>query len=190
MPDSDLGTARQLLRTATYKIHAQLDAVLNVVDLHNRQDYAALLSAHAASLLPLESALREAGVDELIPDWSERARSTDLLADLIDLRAHTYRLVAPVFGCEASVFGAAYVLEGSRLGAAAMLRAVRPDFPTRYLRHGQGDRLWARFLERLERSSDVKERPNAASAGAVAAFDLFEVAFRPLHSRRSLESAA
>ncbi len=190
MPDSDFGPARLLLRNSTSKIHAQLDAVLSVIDLHNREDYAALLIAHAAALLPLECALREAGVDDLIPDWAERARSAALLADLVDLRAHTYRVAAPTFACEASVFGAAYVLEGSRLGAAAMLRAVRPEFPTRYLRHGQGSRLWPRFLERLEQSSDVKARPNAACAGATAAFAVFEDAFQSVRLRRALEPAA
>jgi heme oxygenase (biliverdin-IX-beta and delta-forming) len=177
MPDSDLGTARLLLRNATSRIHTRLDAALTFLDLRRQDDYAALLAAHAGALVPLECALREAGVDDVIPDWAERVRSDVLRADLADLGAQATSVMAPAFACEASVFGAAYVLEGSRLGSAAMLKSVGADFPTRYLRHGQGSRLWPRFLERLEQSSSVQQRPNAAVAGAIDAFNVFDRAF-------------
>jgi heme oxygenase len=74
--------------------------------------------------------------------------------------------------------GAAYVLEGSRLGASVLRPRVPDGMPTRYLRHGEDGRLWSSFLKRLEEADCVRRRPQVAKAGALAAFSLFEIAMQ------------
>ena len=170
---------RHALRTATAAIHARLDSIATGFRLETPDGYARFLAAQAAALLPLERALREAGIEDILPDWSERVRGAELTLDLFGLGAPPVeRLMPPTIGCDATAFGAVYVLEGSRLGAQAILPLIAPDMPTRFLRHGAGKRLWPRFVERLESNLAVRERPRSTEAGAIAAFELFEQAFR------------
>ena len=169
---------RHVLRAATADAQARLDASATGLRLDTPRGYAAFLAAQAAALLPLERALREAGIEDILPDWPERVRGAELTLDLFDLGApFVAPLDPPTIGCDAAAFGAVYVLEGSRLGAQAILPLIGADLPTRFLRHGAGKRLWPRFVERLEASPAVRERPQMTEAGALAAFALFEQAF-------------
>ena len=80
---------------------------------------------------------------------------------------------------ECARMGVAYVLEGSRLGAAVLRRAVHgsPDprvrASSRFLDHGQGQDLWRRFQVRLEDALDTEPRRAAAGLAACWAFDAF-----------------
>ena len=77
-----------------------------------------------------------------------------------------------------------YVLEGSRLGGAVLLRRVlaNPDgscrAATAFLRHGAGGALWPSFVAALEGERYVAGLLKAATAGAEAAFAAFERAAR------------
>jgi heme oxygenase len=77
------------------------------------------------------------------------------------------------------VLGVMYVLEGSRLGAKYLLRAIDagsdPQIAaaTRYLRHGVGLRLWPNFLQTLENQPVTPQDEAAIIAGAHLAFALF-----------------
>jgi heme oxygenase len=129
---------------------------------------------------PLERALHAAGVARVLPDWSDRARSEALRADLAALDVPEPEAAdAPALRGEAYLFGVLYVLEGSRLGAKLLTRQILSDASarmrraTRYLRHGEGKPLWQTFLERLETSAAVKHSPEQAIAGACAAFSCF-----------------
>jgi heme oxygenase (biliverdin-IX-beta and delta-forming) len=72
-----------------------------------------------------------------------------------------------------------YVLEGSRLGAKYLLRAVAAGgdpkiaAATRYLSHGAGLRLWPAFLQTLEDQPVTPQDEAAIIAGAHLAFALF-----------------
>ena len=93
------------------------------------------------------------------------------------------------------MFGALYVLEGSRLGARLLVPdllaggSTRVRAATRYLRHGEGHRLWQSFLTHLDASQDVRARPGEAIAGARMAFALF-IAGRPDAGLRAHRVAA
>jgi len=78
------------------------------------------------------------------------------------------------------VIGTMYVLEGSRLGAKFLMKAVadaadpRIGEATSYLGHGAGKRLWQSFLTRLQSEATCDE--DEAIAAACAAFAAFELA--------------
>ncbi len=170
---------RECLRAATSDAHARLDALLADLDLRERRAYRTFLEVSAAALLPLEDALTAADVARIFPDWSERARSDALRADLerIGGEVRPLRLAAELD--HDGVLGAMYVLEGSRLGARALLKQAAASADpivagaTAYLRHGMGQPLWPSFLIALESHAESLVDPEGAIAGADLAFAHF-----------------
>ena len=124
-PISQRTALRSILRDATAADHARLDARLGALDLCTMAGYRRFLEINAAAVLPLEQSLLAAGVRELLPDWDDRSRTGALLADLARLRGVPRRLDAPDLPDRFAMLGTLYVLEGSRLGAAYLLRTVR-----------------------------------------------------------------
>ncbi len=175
-----MGPFRARLRAETRAGHARVDAAFAGFDLRKPQGYGDFLQAQAAVLPALEAAVA-AHAAAWLPDWEARRRTPALTQDLAKLgRSAPAAAEIRAAGPQASL-GALYVLEGSRLGARLLLAEVRagPDPAVReataYLAHGEGRRLWPSFLEVLEREG---EDPEAATAGALAAFALFEAAAR------------
>ncbi|HEX2593873.1 MAG TPA: biliverdin-producing heme oxygenase [Rhizomicrobium sp.] len=174
-------SVRAHLRNVTAFVHSSLDARASKLALDSRVDYVRFLEAHAAALVPLEEALEDQGIDNVLPDWQDRARAPALRADLTALNVAFNPLVAPNFETGEALLGAAYVLEGSRLGGQVLLGRVKegkdPDIlaATRYLRHGQGQRLWQTFQPQLE--NGASHNPEGAVEGALAAFRLFDHSF-------------
>jgi heme oxygenase (biliverdin-IX-beta and delta-forming) len=172
-------TLRDKLKQATASAHRSLDARFTGFDLTNISGYRGFLEANAAALLPLEAALEEAGVASIFPDWPERSRRTAILTDLdcVDGVVQPLGDVAPL-GRNA-MLGVMYVLEGSRLGAKYLLRAIdassepRIVLATSYLSHGAGQRLWPSFLQILEDQSVTLQDEAEIIAGAHLAFALF-----------------
>jgi heme oxygenase len=171
---------RERLRDATAVAHRELDAQLSSFDLTVLSGYRRFLQASAGALLPLEHALVDAGVARMFPDWAERARSAAIAFDLERLgrSAHAAVSVAPL--TPSGMLGTMYVLEGSRLGAKFLLKAVadaadpRIGEATAYLSHGTGQRLWQSFLSRLQDEEGCDE--DEAIEAACAAFAAFEQA--------------
>jgi heme oxygenase (biliverdin-IX-beta and delta-forming) len=174
------GSMRALLRASTARLHAVVDARFAPMLGSGEAGYRSFLLASAAAVLALEQALLAADVDAILPDWAQRARTAALRADLADLGIIDVPVAPPpLLAGEARQFGALYVLEGSRLGAKLLLPellargSTRVQAATRYLRHGEGRRLWPSFLAQLESSQATRRRPDDAIAGARAAFALF-----------------
>lgn len=75
--------------------------------------------------------------------------------------------------------GILYVLEGSRLGGSVILRRVlaSPDATlhdhVRFLRHGEGLRLWPSFAAWLAADEPAQADRSGAVAGARLAFAAF-----------------
>ncbi|MCJ2081630.1 biliverdin-producing heme oxygenase [Methylobacterium sp. J-090] len=172
---------RALLRQATSEAHRRLDTGWAGHDFGERGAYGAFLVAMAAALVPLEADLALAEPGALPPDWPARRRSGALLADLAALGHSGPPAPAPPRApTRPEAAGLLYVLEGSRLGGQLLLRqalassdpAVRDN--TRFLRHGEGQRLWPSFAAWLA------DRPpsdaDGAATGALRAFALFETA--------------
>jgi heme oxygenase len=80
---------------------------------------------------------------------------------------------APAFRTPAGLLGAAYVLEGSRLGAALILQTLRPSKATRFFRHGHGKGLWPSFLSVLETNDEVRANFDQTRSAALEVFGLF-----------------
>lgn len=173
---------RFLLREATATLHARVDNYFGKLLRDRHCGYARFLTRTARSVLPLERALREAGVSRVVPDWPIRSRSAALLADLGMLSEPVPDAFPayddPLLDDEAYMFGVMYVLEGSRLGARVILgmletNPVNDPRPTLYLSHGHGLPLWQTFIAQLESSEEVRRNPQITVAGASAAFRFF-----------------
>ena len=178
---------RTALRDATAPDHARLDAVFDRFDLADARSYGGFLSAHAAALLAVEPQLDAHGIAALIPDWPERRRGELIRADLASLGLEVPApLAAPELASEAALWGAAYVVEGSRLGGAVLARHVGPGLPTAYLAAAQPKGAWRAFIAMLDAAVADDDRLTEAAAGAHATFALFEAA--GLHYLNQLES--
>ena len=174
------GSVRHLLRRETAADHAHVDARFSALISGGAASYGEFLRLSAAGIYPVEQALIAGHVERLLPDWDARSRKAALSADLRELGIKDPLLsrLPPLRG-EAQQFGALYVLEGSRLGARLLVRQLQaaPDPPPRramrYLLHGEGQRLWRSFLDKLELSAAVKRSPADLIAGARMAFACF-----------------
>lgn len=179
------GDLRTLLRRETAEAHARLDGGWERHDLAGRAAYTAFLSSMAGALVPLEDRLEGAGVGARLADWPARRRSAALLADLAGLGAEAAPVPIPddpaAFGA-AGMAGILYVLEGSRLGGTVILRRVLagPDRAVhahvRFLRHGEGLRLWSGFAGWLAADAAAQADRAGAVAGARLAFAAFAAA--------------
>lgn len=187
---SDL-SLRDRLRAATAKAHERLDAQLGALDLQSRAGYRQFLEANAEALLPLEQALVAAGVATIFPDWPQRARRSAILGDLARVGGTVRPLAQQARLDFGAMLGTLYVLEGSRLGAAVLVKIVAQSSDTivatatAYLRHGAGERLWPRFLARLDELTITPHDEARAIDGARAAFDLFAQATARVRSEQA-----
>ena len=176
------GSRREALRLATLDLHRSLDASVAGYELRRIDHYAAFLSASAAPLLALEVMLENAGVQELLPEWSRRRRSEIITRDLsllgLQVTPLQLRRAPPT---RSEMYGMLYVLEGSRLGARWLYARIQTSDNEQvrgasgYLgAHDPG--LWRSFLKLLEASTDVTELQDLV-AGALFTFALFQRSF-------------
>ncbi|NEU11124.1 biliverdin-producing heme oxygenase [Methylobacterium sp. BTF04] len=177
------GDLRATLRQATAEAHARLDTGWEAHDLTQRSAYVAFLSSMAVALVPLEATLEAAGVEGVLPDWPVRRRSAALLSDLAGLSAPPIAKTSDPGDCSpGEIAGILYVLEGSRLGGKVILRRVlassSPDIHdnVRFLRHGEGQRLWPAFATWLAADASARADIDGAIAGAHRAFAAFQAA--------------
>lgn len=172
---------RMKLRAGTREDHERVDRLGEAFDLSSPEGYRAFLRGHAAALPGLEQGLDEAGVQDLLPDWTDRKRSAALLQDLAALGAAAPATVAvrrPE--TRAEVTGTLYVLEGSRLGGAYLRRrlaAAQPQAPSAYLGHGEGQPLWRSFVGWLGEQALSEAEEAEALESAREAFGAFEAGF-------------
>lgn len=148
------------------------------------RSYLLFLRGLARGIVPIEAALDRVGIVDMLQDWPARKRTDALQADLADFgEAIPDPVRAFALDDRPGAFGALYVLEGSRLGSQVLLRqALASDAPTvrhatRHLAHGQGQKFWPGFLERLDESRDAQDSPDGVIAGANRAFDFIHEAF-------------
>ena len=165
---------RFALRTATAASHARLDALYSTLDLSQPDDYAHFLLSHAAAFIPVEDALVAGGADALVEGWSQRRRGKALRADLSLLAlAPPTPKAAPRFDSAAAVLGGLYVLEGSRLGGAMLVRTVAPGLPTAFL-SPETISSWRAFTRLLDERLAAPRALAQATAAANAVFSVFE----------------
>lgn len=176
---AEAGGAVAALRAGTAPDHRALDGLFGGFDLADPARYRAFLTAHARALPAVEGALDAAGFAKLLPDWPNRARAAALAADLAGIGA---AVPAPLpFALPqgpAARWGAAYVVEGSRLGGKLLAQRVGAGLPKAYLGTPQAPGAWRGFLESLDRHVRTAQDEAAAIAAARAVFALFGAAAR------------
>ena len=174
---------RSRLKQATAAAHRHLDARLSGLDLANFEGYRRFLEVNAAALWPVEDALEAAGVATIFADWPRRSRRGAITADLVRVGG-TLRPLAPMPSMNRNgVFGALYVLEGSRLGAKYLLRGVAASdsvvgSATDYLSHGAGQHFWQSFLAALEQEPATPDDEAEIIDAAELTFSMFSQAAR------------
>jgi heme oxygenase (biliverdin-IX-beta and delta-forming) len=174
-----MADARAALRSATAPDHERLDALFGQFRLDDPTDYRAFLTAHAMALPAIEHALDTAGFAALLDDWPARKRGPAIAADLATLgQPAPALLAAPPLDTPAAQWGAAYVVEGSRLGGALLARGVAETSPTSYLGTPQAPGAWRNFLARLDEQLRSPDEIAAAIEAARGTFALFEQAGR------------
>jgi heme oxygenase len=166
--------ARQSLRAGTAEAHETLDARFGGFDLAHRDDYARFLLAHAAALPPVERALDEVGMADLLDDWPMRRRAGLIADDLAAMGvALPPPLPAPSLTDPAAAWGAAYVVEGSRLGGAMLARRVDDGLPRAYLATPLPAGAWRKFLASMEVALYSESMRASATGSALDIFALF-----------------
>jgi heme oxygenase len=170
-----MNDARAALRRATAPDHERLDALFGCFRLDDAAQYRAFLTAHAMALPAIEQALDSAGFAALLTDWPARRRGSAIATDLAALGATMPEpLGAPVLDTPAAQWGAAYVVEGSRLGGAMLAKGVTAGLPRSYLGTPQAPGAWRYFLGRLDEHVRSAEDIAHATEAARATFALFE----------------
>jgi heme oxygenase len=115
----------------------------------------------------------------LLPDWPQRRRSELLLADLAELSLPAPPpLPQPDLTSTASLLGAVYVLEGSRLGGVYLERSLPGEMPRRFLAALQARGAWRDLLTLLDQELSQAQALDEATDSAIRVFRLFEAAAR------------
>jgi heme oxygenase len=184
---------RERLRQAGAELHQQVDALFSSYRLTDLEGYSAFLVAHAWALFPMEEMLEASGIEAMMPEWNQRRRRFALAEDLavLGVAIPAYEALQTCTN-EATLWGYAYVLEGSRLGAKMISRHVAgSDEPlvraaTHYLNHAPqpGQAGWPAFLAELERRA-AEWKEDDLFKGQSQAFGLFLQAgqrFQPVAS--------
>ena len=176
--------ARAALRAATAEEHRKVDAAFSGFRLGHETGYRAFLLAQAEAFLPVEQALDEAGAETILADWPRRRRGPLLRADLAGLNVTLPEpFSSPAFiSGKASMLGAIYVLEGSRLGGAVLKQAVPGHFPRRFLEARQAAGSWRSLLGTLDEFLIRPDDLDAAIAAAREVFARFEQAARTMEA--------
>jgi heme oxygenase len=181
-PRSVPGIAHARLRSETSALHRLLDSRIGLADFASRPNYIKFLLMNWPGVA-IEAGLAQAGIAEVLPDWGLRQRRQALENDLAALGTPLPPpgecIIEPGLG---SLLGWSYVLEGSRLGARAILCGLSRNAGTdtrdamQFLRHGEGNRFWPSFKKALSRIDDDPIQIGNACGAANAAYALFVAA--------------
>lgn len=177
---------RQRLQTATRAAHRRVDDAIFVLMKRGRAGYAHYLVASLATRRELEAQALAAGSP--VAGFLESIE-LELALDLEEVtgapagvRAEAQDPVATVPPDTAGLWGTAYVLAGSCLGAAHLMHHVATLDWSRGvgMRHLARQRKatchWLHFLDALEALSFTPAEEAACVSAAVSAFSAFEVA--------------
>lgn len=166
-----------LLRARTASVHAVLDARF-ATGLHGPGRYAAYLLGMHRTIAAFEAA----PVPSDAADAPIRgSRAALLQADLDALGLQALEPASVAFATDAEWFGGWYVVEGSALGAAMMLRDMRErmpphDMPLRFLQaHARPGGRWRNVLAQVLSRPDT-DAPSLCT-GAVRMFTVAEASF-------------
>jgi len=171
------------LTRATDTLHEHLHIlVASLAPFESRENYARFVSAQYIFQREIEPLYQRPALQALLPDLPERSRRAAAAADLTDLGQALPQVepdIADVLNVPHAV-GWMFVAEGSTLGAAVLLKRVRPlglneSFGARHLApHPIGRaKHWKRFSDALDALELSEEDDAEVISGARAAFEHF-----------------
>lgn len=167
-------TARFALKAATDDIHRELDERLSTLDLAAEADYRRFLDFHARTVPAVEASLASGGLGEMVEGWCAGRRSAAIAADLAALGdAMPQPVEAPSLEGVGNLLGAAYVLEGSRLGGRVLERRVPPNFPKAFLEGDGSLGSWPALIAVMDRLLYSDSLLDEAKSAARRCFTLF-----------------
>lgn len=173
------------LKAATHEAHDRLDKRIMAADpFKDRDNYARFLRMQYVFHRDLDALFFDERLDALLPDLNGRSRLELIRQDFADLGLDVPELdSAPVFTTSADrelaeLMGWLYVIEGSNLGAAFLLKyagklGFDENFGARHLAGSPNGRglHWRTFTAALDKI-ELSEQDEAKSiAGAEAAFN-------------------
>jgi heme oxygenase len=185
MVTSSFNALHQHLKLATAAAHSSLECVLAKRGYFDgREQYIQYLQRFLAFQEEAERVLSTAPAltAEAVPDWAQRRRAHLARADLETLGAPERQFPRasgrlPLVTSTDQVLGIVYVLEGSTLGGAYLLKQLAPlgiyaAHGGSYLASYGSDRgkMWQRFLFTLEEAHLRQARAEAIAAAAIATF--------------------
>lgn len=183
----------QRLNQATHAPHEQLDrAVKSFEPFASRENFTPFVVAQYLFQSELQPLYQNAELIALFPDLAARCRARQAEADLGDLGAAVPDAVpgAPANLSNSEALGWLFVSEGSKLGAAFLLKrmpalGLSETFGARHLSEPEGGRAagWKSFTQTLDALDLNDAEDQAAQAGALAAFERFNVLLQHCYSQ-------
>lgn len=175
----------QRLNQITHEPHARLDQNVKAYEpFASRERFARFVAAQYLFQSELQPLYRDLKLGHIFTDLQQRCRVDQARADLADLQVAIPENVPGALAnpSVAHALGWLFVSEGSKLGAAFLIKRVaalglNETFGARHLGEPEGGRAegWKRFIQNLDSLplNDAEERE--AEAGALAAFERFGV---------------
>jgi len=154
--------------------HEQIDALFGTSDFATTKGYIAFLRAQSIAWETLRPMLDEGSLD----------RADALRRDLGELGLETPGPLADIDLPETASIGHRYVLEGSRLGSAVLLRMLQADSPSLadrasdYLVESGKTAGWKKLSTRLQMYSGACDNEEGIIDDALFTFGLFERSWR------------
>jgi len=177
LTDTSGTSLRERLRVATAAAHARVDALFGSCDIATRAGYAFFLTAQSVAWETLRPLL----------DAGSLARADALRSDLGELDLPIPGPLDVALPPRATI-GHRYVLEGSRLGSAVLLRALVVNAPqwaeraSAYLAESQKIEGWKQLSTGLQKDCNGEDMDDSIIKDALFVFGLFERAWRATDS--------
>lgn len=179
--DGDVLAPSRILRfrAASSAFHQRVDdAVMQAAPFASRENYARFLRFQYRLHRRVAPLYAAAAFQALLPDLASRERLSRVENDLLDLGLARPDAAEPAAALALpEALGWLYVVEGSNMGAAFLLKAaIKIDLSERFgarhlAAHPEGRGLnWRRFTEALDAISLTGEEDRRAEAATISAF--------------------
>jgi heme oxygenase len=176
------------LKTATLPAHQQLEKLLvyRIKSIHSKEQYLGLLRLFYGFCLPLEEIMMDLLPQNILPDLAERRKAGALLHDIQGMHMGGDVNIPlcgqmPALTNTGEALGALYVMEGSTLGGAIIVKMVQDRVPAlvdeslRFF-YGYGPETaakWDLFKETLNVFAATEQDQQAVIYGANETFQAF-----------------
>lgn len=157
------------LRVATEDLHQRVDQQAGDFDLATVRGQREFLTMMIGGLSAVEPALDRSGAEQVFSPWPSRRRLGAACEELGETTEVSHS-DAIDYTDEAEIWGALYVLEGSRLGSRLLAKQAPGS---QFLELSAEDRMWPAFLDALGAADERLRDPQGMIRGAEKTFAAF-----------------